>query len=308
MFDLHPEVIVHDLHPEYLSTKYALSSDEIENKIGVQHHHAHIASCMADNGIEGEVIGVAMDGLGFGTDGKLWGGEFFAADFKHAERIAHLDYIPLPGGTKGILEPWRLAAVYLQRSFGDEFLNLNLPFSENLNQNEWKTLLKMCETRTNSPETSSMGRLFDAVSALLGVRGAVNYEGQAAIELEAIAEENISEFYRFEHADDGIIKAEPVIKRVVEDLLDGRSAGEVSARFHLSVANLITHVARTIREERKLNRIALSGGVFQNMLLLGHACRLLESDGFEVLIHHRVPTNDGGISFGQAAIANATVQ
>ncbi len=308
LFDLQPEVIVHDLHPEYLSTKYALSSDEIENKIGVQHHHAHIASCMADNGIEGEVIGVAMDGLGFGTDGKLWGGEFFVADFKHAERIAHLDYIPLPGGTKGILEPWRLAAVYLQRSFGNEFLNLNLPFSENLNQNEWKTLLKMCETRTNSPETSSMGRLFDAVSALLGVRGTVNYEGQAAIELEAIAKENTSEFYRFEHADDGIIKAEPVIKRVVEDLLDGRSAGEVSARFHLSVANLITHVARTIREERKLNRIALSGGVFQNMLLLGHACRLLESDGFEVLIHHRVPTNDGGISFGQAAIANATVQ
>ena len=168
LFDLRPDVIAHDLHPEYLSTKYALACDEIENKIGVQHHHAHIAGCMADNSVEGEVIGVAMDGLGFGTDGKLWGGEFFVADFKHAERIAHLDYVPLPGAAKAIREPWRLAAVYLQRTFGDDFLNLDLPFVKALNRIEWQTLRQMGETRTNSPETSSMGRLFDAVSALLG--------------------------------------------------------------------------------------------------------------------------------------------
>jgi len=307
LFDLHPDVIAYDLHPEYLSTKYALRCDAIENKIGIQHHHAHIASCMADNCVEGEVIGVAMDGLGFGTDGKLWGGEFFVADFKHAERIAHLDYIPLPGGSKAIREPWRLAALYLQRTFGDDFLSLKLPFVEGMNLKEWNTLRRMSETQTNSPEISSMGRLFDAVSALLGVRGIVNYEGQAAIELEVIAEKNPSESYRFEFAVGGIIKSEPVVKQLVEDLLNGVSAGEVSARFHLAVANLIANVARTIREERNLNRIALSGGVFQNMFLLRLVCRLLESEGFEVLIHRRVPTNDGGISFGQVAIANAQI-
>lgn len=305
LFHLRPEVIAYDLHPEYLSTKYALACDEIENKVGVQHHHAHIASCMADNRVEGEVIGVAMDGLGFGTDEKLWGGEFFVADFKNAERIAHLDYIPLPGGEKAIREPWRLAAVYLHRTFGDEFLNVDIPFVKEMERQKWSVISSMIASNTNSPETSSMGRLFDAVSAMLGVRSMVNYEGQAAIELEAIADKDTSGYYEFERENDGRIKAEPVIKQAVEDLLDGRSVGEVSAKFHLSVAHLIAKVAETIRDDRKLNRVALSGGVFQNMLLLEQTYCLLQSYGFEVLIHHRVPTNDGGISFGQAAIANA---
>ncbi|MGQ0542679.1 MAG: carbamoyltransferase HypF [Blastocatellia bacterium] len=308
LFDIRPEVVAYDLHPEYLSTKYALKCDEIDAKIGVQHHHAHIASCMADNGATGELIGVAMDGLGFGTDGKLWGGEFFVADFKHADRVAHLDYIPLPGGAMAIREPWRPASVYLQRTFGDDFLNLDLPFIKGLNRNEWKTLDRMVQTGTNCPETSSMGRLFDAVSALLGVRSVVNYEGQAAIELEAIADECGSESYQFEVSDGGLIKTENVIRNAVEDLLDGRSTSEVSAKFHLSAANLIATMARSIRDERRLNRVALSGGVFQNMLLLRQTCRLLESDGFDVLIHRRVPTNDGGISLGQAAIANALLE
>jgi hydrogenase maturation protein HypF len=307
LFHLRPEAVAYDLHPEYLSTKYALSAlDDRLTGVGVQHHHAHIASCMADNHVEGEVIGVAMDGLGFGTDGRMWGGEFFVADFMESERIAHLDYIEMPGGAKAIREPWRMAAVYLHRAIGDEFLNLNLPFVQNLDRRSWTTLRQMIMTGTNSPETSSMGRLFDAVSSLLGVRHAVNYEGQAAIELEAIADYQSTQSYEFEiEAGGKVVKAERVIRRAVADLLNGVSPAEVSARFHLGVAHLIKMVAHNVRVERHLNRVALSGGVFQNIFLLDSTCRMLRADGFDVFTHSRVPTNDGGISLGQAAIANA---
>ncbi|MDT5122188.1 MAG: hydrogenase maturation protein HypF [Acidobacteriota bacterium] len=306
LFHLDPEIVAYDLHPEYLSTKYALAIDSKQTKIGVQHHHAHIASCMTDNRIDGEVIGVAMDGLGFGTDGCLWGGEFFVADFADAERLAHLDYIPMPGGAKAIREPWRMAAVYLHRALGNDFLRLEIPFVQELNKKAWTTLRRMIESKTNSPLTSSMGRLFDAVASLLGLRSMVNYEGQAAIELETIACRECAQGYEFEiEADGRIIKTESVIQHAVEDLLDGVSTQEVSAKFHLGVARLIANVARELRDERRLNRVALSGGVFQNMLLLENVCRLLKRDGFEVFTHSRVPTNDGGISLGQAAVANA---
>ncbi|MCA1593375.1 MAG: carbamoyltransferase HypF [Acidobacteria bacterium] len=306
LFHLHPKVVAYDLHPEYLSTKYALALGDDQTKIGVQHHHAHIASCMADNMIEGEVIGVAMDGLGFGTDGRMWGGEFFVADFTAAERIAHLEYIPMPGGAKAIREPWRMAAVYLHRALGDDFMNLEIPFVQNLDRRAWTTLRRMTETDTNSPETSSMGRLFDAVSSLLGLRNVVNYEGQAAIELEAIADTDCIRGYEFEIKEGGrIISAKSVVQRSVGDLLDGLPPQIVSAKFHFGVASLIATLARQVRAERGLNRVALSGGVFQNMLLLENACRMLKTDGFEVFTHSRVPTNDGGISLGQAAVANA---
>jgi hydrogenase maturation protein HypF len=308
LFDLSPNVIAYDLHPEYLSTKYADACDEIETKIGVQHHHAHIASCLADNNAEGEVIGVAMDGLGFGTDGKLWGGEFFVADFAHAERVAHLDYVPMPGGAKAIREPWRMAAVYLQKAFGDEFLNLDLTFNDQLERNGWKTLGSMITSKTNCPETSSMGRLFDAVSALLCLWSTVNYEGQAAIALENAADELAEGSYRFEVDAAGTIRAEPVIRSVVEDLLDGAPAAQISARFHLAVADLIATIATDLRDKRRLDRVALSGGVFQNMFLLEAASAKLAARGFDVLTHSRVPTNDGGISLGQAAVANAQVR
>ena len=319
LFHVKPALVAYDLHPEYLSTKYALALDDIATKLAVQHHHAHIASCLADNKIDGEVIGVAMDGLGFGTDGRLWGGEFFVADFLEAERVAHLAYVPMPGGAKAIREPWRMAGIYLQRTFGDEFVNLDLPFVKDLilgpgasrpsSQGNWPTLRSMVATGTNSPETSSMGRLFDAVSSLLGVRSQVNYEGQAAIELEAMADRNCAEGYEFEIDSTGnVIEAGPVIRAAVEDLLEGISPAVVSARFHLSVAHLIVSTAEKIRNERKVNRVALSGGVFQNMLLLGKTCELLRRDGFQVFTHARVPTNDGGISLGQAAVANALIK
>jgi hydrogenase maturation protein HypF len=308
LFQLRPEVVAYDLHPEYLSTKYALALDDQLTKVGVQHHHAHVASCMADNRIDGEVIGVAMDGLGFGTDGRMWGGEFFVADFLEAERVAHLDYVPMPGGARAVREPWRMAAVYLHRAMGDDFLKLDIPFVQTLDERAWATMRRMASTATNSPETSSMGRLFDAVSALLGVRNAVNYEGQAAIELEAMADASCAQHYEFEFGDGGsIIKAETVIRRAVEDLLDGRAPAQVSAKFQMGVAHLIATVARRVRDERQLGRVVLSGGVFQNMFLLERICRTLRADGFEVFTHSRVPPNDGGISFGQAAIANARI-
>jgi hydrogenase maturation protein HypF len=308
LFHLQPQIVTHDLHPEYLSTKYALALDDHLTRVGVQHHHAHVASCMADNRIDGEVIGVAMDGLGFGTDGRMWGGEFFVANFVEAERIAHLDYVPMPGGAKAIREPWRMAAIYLSRALGDDFLKLEIPFVQNIDARAWTTLQRMALTGTNSPETSSMGRLFDALSSLLCLKHAVNYEGQAAIELETIADRSLKQSYEFELADGGsIIKAEAVIRRAVEDLLDDVPAAEVSAKFHLGVAHLIASVARRARDERRLTRVVLSGGVFQNMFLLEHARRLLTRDGFEVYTHSRVPTNDGGISLGQAAIANARI-
>jgi len=306
LFHLQPTVVAYDLHPEYLSTKHALSLDLMQTKVGVQHHHAHIASCMADNSIEGEVIGVAMDGLGYGIDGRMWGGEFFVANFLEAERLAHLEYVRMPGGAKAVREPWRMAAIYLQRTFGDDFLQLNLPFVQKMDRRVWTTLRQMTATGLNSPQTSSMGRLFDAVSSLLGLRDAVNYEGQAAIELETIAERTCTGGYEFEiDAGEGVIKAEAVIRRAVEDLLAGVPPQKVSAKFHNGVARLIADVACNVRDERRLNRVALSGGVFQNMYLLENVCRMLRRDGFEVFTHSRVPTNDGGISLGQAMVANA---
>jgi hydrogenase maturation protein HypF len=307
LFHVVPEVIAYDLHPEYLSTKYALACERIATRVGVQHHHAHIASCMADNQIEGEVIGVALDGLGFGTDGRLWGGEFFVANLCEAERIVHLAEVLMPGGASAIREPWRMAAVYLRQAFGDEFVNLDLPFVRELaGRRGWPTLRSMIANRINCPETSSVGRLCDAVSSLLGVRSLVNYEGQAAIELEAMADRDAHGAYEFGLEGD-LIKAPAVIRAAVSDLLNGVPAAVVSRRFHRALARVIVTVAERIRSDRKLNRVVLSGGVFQNLLLLTDAKKMLAASGFEVFSHRRVPTNDGGISLGQAAIAAARI-
>lgn len=200
-----------------------------------------------------------------------------------------------------------MAAVYLQKTFGNEFLNLDVPFIHGLDRAKWTTIATMTASGTNSPETSSMGRLFDAVSALLNIRKSVNYEGQAAIELEAIADQTASGNYEFELANGGIIKAENLIRSAIEGLLNGRPPSEISARFHRAVVKLIVDVAMQIRDDRKLDRVALSGGVFQNMFLLTGAVQELRTKGFEVLTHSRVPTNDGGISLGQAAVANAVL-
>jgi hydrogenase maturation protein HypF len=307
LFNLRPEVIVHDLHPEYISTKYAMALDDELVKVGVQHHHAHIASCMADNGVDGEVIGVAMDGLGFGTDGRFWGGEFLVADFARAERVAHLEYTRMPGGMKAIREPWRMAMSYLHRALGDEVLDLDLDFVRRRDRRVWARLRQIIDQGVNSPETSSMGRLFDAVASLTGMRDVAHYEGQAAIELEMMADESQGGSYEFDYSGE-IIEPGPVIRDIVADLIRRIPATVIAAKFHNAVASLIFQVARRIRAERRLHRVALSGGVFQNRLLLKRTTRLLESTGFEVLTHSRVPPNDGGIALGQAVVGDAVVK
>ncbi len=306
LFSVEPKAIAYDLHPDYLSTQYALSLQDI-SKVGVQHHHAHIVSAMAENGIEGDVIGVALDGTGFGTDGTIWGGEFLIANLNDFKRGAHLKKVPMPGGTMAIREPWRMAMVYLHETYGNETKRLGINFMRKLNLEKWEILKQMIEKKINTPMTSSMGRFFDAISSLLGVRDEVHYEGQAAIELEMIADREAGAEYSFHiHSDTIPLVIDPVetIRGIVHDLEEGTSPAKISGRFHRTIASLIVKTCETIRSSEKLNRVVLSGGVFQNMLLLSLAMKGLRNLGFDVYTHHLVPSNDGGISLGQAVIAH----
>jgi len=315
LFDVHPRIIAHDLHPDYLATQYALKRRVREegrgtggtgNSVPVQHHHAHIAACLADNGCCEQVLGVSFDGVGLGPDGTIWGGEFLVADYGSYERVGHLAYVPMPGGERAIKEPWRMAATWLYRLYGADFLNLPLPFVQRLDLAKWRVLRQMLDRNLNCPLTSSVGRLFDAVAALVGVRDAVNYEGQAAIELEMLADESCTEAYRFDLKESEgvtILEPAPVLRAVVADILAGAALEGIAARFHRGLARAIGEVCALLRERRGLNVVALSGGVFQNMFLLESTVRKLEAGGFKVLVHSRVPPNDGGLSLGQAAIA-----
>ncbi len=307
LFNIKPEIVAYDLHPEYLSAKYALSLPGFK-KIGIWHHHAHIASCMADNQLQGKVIGVAFDGAGYGTDEKIWGGEFLIATFKNFKRAAHLKYIPLLGGDKAVSEPWRMGVSYLYSVFGDNFLKLNLGIINFLKNKNWPILKQGLEKKINAPLTSSMGRLFDAVSSILGLRYKVNYEGQAAVELEMTADEKINDNYNFtldHNREILVIEPEKVIKEIIEDLNRKIPISVISAKFHNTAALIVLEICKMLRAQEKLNRIALSGGVFQNTLLLNRTIDLLGKNNFEVFIHHQVPTNDGGVCLGQAVIAQA---
>lgn len=301
LFDISPQIVAHDLHPDYLSSRYAL---ELENltPIAVQHHHAHIASVMAEHKLTEPLIGVAFDGSGYGPDGTIWGGEFLVADLGNFERVAHLRQVALPGGEKAIHQPWRVAAAWLQQLYGDEWLTWELPFSQNLDGRSWQVMKQMIEQELNSPQTSSMGRLFDAVAALIGLRQAVTYEGQAAIELEAIADKSISDRYdfclRWPALDPG-----PLFEEVIADLQKNVPTPVIAAKFHNSIAGVITAVCLKLRQERGLNQVALSGGVFQNAFLLSRTMEWLHKNEFELFINQQVPPNDGGIALGQAAIA-----
>jgi hydrogenase maturation protein HypF len=304
LFDIEPRLVAYDLHPEYLSTKYALDRAGVD-LIGVQHHHAHVASCLADNGEAGPVIGVAFDGLGYGTDGTIWGGELLLADLTGFERLGHLEPVPLPGGAAAIKEPWRMAAAYLDAAYGDD-VPAGLGVARR-NERAWQQVVQVARAGANSPLTSSMGRLFDAVAAILGVRDAVNYEGQAAVELEQRAHPAEPGAYQA-----GIdlgpplrIRGVDLIRAVVDDVRAGVDAAVVAARFHNGVAAAVTAASELARQASGVTTVALSGGVFQNLLLLEAAVGSLERRGFRVLRHHRVPPNDGGISLGQAAVAGA---
>jgi hydrogenase maturation protein HypF len=306
LFDIDPQVVAYDLHPDYLSTKYALELDGVDTA-GVQHHHAHIASCLADNGADGgrPVIGVAFDGTGYGTDGTIWGGEFLVADCAQFRRAGHLTPVPMPGGAAAIRQPWRMAAAYLEPASAERLDVWRR------NQERWAAVVAMARRGVNSPLTSSAGRLFDAVAAMLEVRDTVNYEGQAAIELEQLADPAERSAY---HATVDApsdpdapfrVRGGDLVRAALDDLAGGTPREVVAARFHNGVAALIEAGCLLLRDAHGLDDVALSGGVFQNVLLLEQAVSRLESHGFRVLTHSRVPCNDGGISLGQAVVAAA---
>lgn len=300
VFEVRPRIVAYDLHPEYLATKWAKGLHDVE-LVGIQHHHAHIASCLADNQRAETVVGLALDGTGYGEDGTLWGCEVMVCDLAGYARVAHLEYVPLPGGAAAVREPWRMAAVYLHAVFGDAPPHLALV---ERTRDSWGPILQMAAKGINSPLCSSAGRLFDAAAAVAGMRDFVKYEGQAAIELEQAAEPGIHRSYPCSIID-GEIKGAELIAALADDLAAGRPIGEAAAAFHNGLADVLVEVARETAQERGLKTVALSGGTFQNQLLAGRVKRGLNAAGLEVLTHNRVPANDGGISLGQAVIANA---
>jgi hydrogenase maturation protein HypF len=303
LLDITPAVVAHDLHPEYPSTRWAVERADVD-LVGVQHDHAHIASCMADNGVSDPVIGVAFDGTGYGIDGTIWGGEILAADRASFDRVGHLEAVPLPRGTAAVREPWRMAAVWLRRAYGDD-VPRGLPVVER-HADRWSHVLAAA-AGIDAPTTSSTGRLFDAVAALLGVRDAVTYERQAAIELEQIAGAGVTGGYEAALTDGEpfAIDGAALIRAVVDDLRAGVAVPVIAARFHAWVAGVIVASCDRVREVTGRTTVALSGDVFQNVLLLERVVGELTDAGFGVLTHVRVPPNDGGISFGQVAVAGA---
>ena len=298
LFSIEPEMIAYDLHPEYLSTKYALAQNDDMLKIGVQHHHAHVVSCMAENGIHDKVIGVAFDGLGYGDDGNFWGGEFLITDFLGYERAGHLDYVPMPGGEQAIKEPWRMAISYLHHMYGNDIHLLRLfdtPKFMKEKNNKLEILFKMLSRKINSPLTSSVGRLFDGVASLLDLQHSVNYEGQAAVKLESIADECETGHYPFDiNTNAGgrcnvpiIIQWQLVIKRILEDLQHKIAYPIISARFHNSILEMVVQVCTMLRDSKGINDVVLSGGVFQNNFLLSRLIKKLKLQGFTVYSHKK---------------------
>jgi hydrogenase maturation protein HypF len=309
LFRINPEVVAYDLHPEYLSTKYAKSLSEQQklSSIAVQHHHAHIVSCMVENGIEEKVIGVAFDGTGYGSDGLIWGGEFLIADYKGFDRVGHFEYVPLPGGTVAIERPYRMAISYLLTLLGKDALKSDLAFLKDVSSQELAIIEMQLMKGINSPLTSSCGRLFDAVSALIGIRGKIDYEAQAAIEMEMAADENEQGSYPFsimEKDEVNVVHFKQLFSSVIKDLQDRVPQSNIAMKFHRTMAEVVVQMCRRLSGRSGLKKIALSGGVFQNRLLLRLTVSALERAGFEVLTHSKVPTNDGGVSLGQAVIGN----
>ena len=302
LFQLRPLALACDMHPGYLSSQWAEQQAQGRPLHKIQHHHAHIASVMAENRLAGDepVIGFAFDGTGYGLDGAIWGGEVLIADYHSFERFSHLAYIPLPGGDAAVKRPYRMALAQLEAAGlawdGD------LPAVAAASDEERKILKQQLSKHLNCVPTSSMGRLFDAVAALAGGRTTITYEGQAAIELEALADLSIKDCYRFDIRA-GQFGVAPLFEAVVADLRHGVPLSTISAKFHNGLAQLILALAERARAATGLTRVALSGGVFQNVTLLEKTIHHLNAAGFRPLIHTQVPPNDGGLALGQAVIA-----
>ncbi|MDR3735562.1 MAG: carbamoyltransferase HypF [Acidobacteriaceae bacterium] len=298
LFHVSPKVIAHDLHPNYMSTRLAMSLPA-ERRIGVQHHHAHIASCMAEHHLAGSVIGLAWDGTGFGTDGTIWGGEFLAAGLAGFERFGHLRNVLLAGGDAAVREPWRVARSYLRDAFGSEIPDV---VAAPVSGEKLRLVDAMLDRRLNAVETSSCGRLFDAVASMIGLRHTVSFEGQAAMELEAIASEELTERYEIAMAS-GEVDLRPMVRQIVQDVAAGVDQPRIAARFHNTLVVVAVEMSRQMKQQFGLRRVCLSGGCFQNLRLLSGCVQSLRADGFEVFYQRKVPANDGGISLGQAAVA-----
>jgi hydrogenase maturation protein HypF len=305
MFGIEPGLVAVDLHPDYITSDFGRSlGPEIRE---IQHHHAHIASCMADNELEGEVIGVALDGTGYGTDGSIWGCEFLLADYSDFNRVANLATVSLPGGEAAIRDPWRMAVAWLKEALGPGWTKEHPGFVERIGDERIKIIEQVIDKDLNSPTTSSMGRLFDAAASMLGVRDASTYEGQAASELEAIAHGGQQDRgYEFALDRTGgmlVANPSPMIERIVSDINRRVPVRDIALSFHYAVARMIYDTCAGIFEKHRNKRVVLSGGVFQNMTLLETVTMLFEESVFDCYHHRRVPTNDGGISLGQISIA-----
>jgi hydrogenase maturation protein HypF len=306
-----PKRIACDLHSGYYTTQVAHKMEGMEEIIAVQHHHAHVVSCMAENGIKGQVIGLSMDGTGYGPDGRVWGGEFLVADEANFTRLGHLTYYLLPGGEKAIHEPWRIAVSLLREAFGNDWHHYAQKLKIIPEERYYTLMDKIMTSRINSPFTSSLGRLFDGVAAILGLRQKVSFEGQAAMEMEAMATKQETELLPFDTRTEGecfLLDFSPAIRKITESLLAGQSKNALAWAFHHCLQKAFREMAIRIRQKTRLNRTVLSGGCFQNRILLEGCFQELKDAGFDVFIHQRVPTNDGGISLGQAVCAGARVK
>jgi hydrogenase maturation protein HypF len=307
LFAVEPETVAHDLHPEYLSTKYAMELDSVR-LVGVQHHHAHLAACLAEHGEHGPAVGAIFDGTGYGSDGTVWGGELLLGGLSDFERVGLLAPVRLPGGAAAVRQPWRMACAWLTEALGPE-PPMPRALAGRVKPLAWRQVSELARTGVASPLTTSMGRLFDAVAALCGLRAEVNYEGQAAIELEASSDPAESQAYEFPVMAEGdgplVLDARPVVAEVVRDLKGGVPVPLVGARFHNAVAAATARACVLCADRGGSEVVVLSGGVFQNRRLLEHTEALLGATGLRVLVPERLPPNDGGIAYGQLAVAAA---
>ncbi|RII36528.1 carbamoyltransferase HypF [Clostridium chromiireducens] len=308
IFAFNPRYIVSDMHPGYYSTQYAQSCDT--ELIQVQHHHAHIVSCMVENGLSSKVIGISFDGTGYGTDGKIWGSEFLICDYENFNRAAHLDYVIMPGGDTAISEPWKMGVSYLHHS-----LSKDNTYIKEFYGNNAEKLLKIIDKNINCTEASSMGRFFDAVSSILDICQKVTFEGQASMELEALISTNSNtndytcyDYKIFSQNNELIINTAPIINGIINDLKTGTSKSKISERFHNTVISFSVDICKRLRTYYNINDVALSGGVFQNNYLFIGIVTALKNEGFNVFSHSKIPTNDGGIALGQIVIANETIK
>lgn len=304
LFRVEPKIAAIDLHPDYFSTNFGKTLGI--KTISIQHHHAHIASCMAEHGLDEPVIGVAFDGTGLGDDGNIWGGEFLVCDLQSYSRAAHFEYIPLPGGDQVTKEPWRTAVSYLRHTFGDAFKELPVGFLKNIPESKVNLIGEMLEKKINTPLSSACGRLFDAVSALINLCPVSTFHAEAPMRLESIADTSIKESYSFEG--DKILSFKKMIREILEDLGKRLPLPVISAKFHNTMTTVIVTTAEKIRQEKGIEKVVLSGGSFQNAILLDTAVGQLEKSGFQVFTHHNIPSNDGGIALGQLVIAAKQIQ